>query len=102
WITRDGGKSWNPGGRGMRCEYVPEEQQYEPNGQDVHRLAQCAANPEYMWVQHHNGIFRSTDGAASWTEIKDVKPSVFGFAVAVHPHDPNTALVCQAPQGGEP
>src|SRR5437588_234026 len=33
----------------------------------------------------------STAGAASWSEIKDVKPSVFGFAVAVHPNDPNTA-----------
>ena len=46
WITRDGGKSWDPGGRGMRAEYAPEEQQYEPNGQDVHCLVQCAANPE--------------------------------------------------------
>ena len=44
-----------------------------------------------MWVQHHNGIFRSTDRAASWTEIADVKPSAFGFAVAVHPRDPETA-----------
>jgi hypothetical protein len=91
WITRDGGKSWNICGRGMRAEYQPEEQQSEAIYQDVHCLVQCAANPEYMWVQHHNGIFRSTDGAASWTEIKDVKPSVFGFAVAVHPQKPNTA-----------
>jgi hypothetical protein len=42
-------------------------------------------------VQHHNGIFKSADDAASWTEIKDVKPSAFGFPVAVHPKDPNTA-----------
>src|SRR5256885_13596017 len=54
-------------------------------------LVQCAANPEVFWVQHHNVIFRSSDGARSWTEIKDVKPSVFGFPVAVHPHDPNSA-----------
>ncbi len=91
WITRDGGASWGPGGRGMRAEYFPEEQQYDPNLQDVHCLVQCAANPEVFWVQHHNGIFRSTDGARSWTEIKDVKPSVFGFAVAVHPSNPDTA-----------
>ena len=44
-----------------------------------------------LWVQHHNGIFRSTDGAATWSEITDVKPSTFGFPVAVHPRDPNTA-----------
>ena len=91
WITRDGGKSWDMTGRGMRAEYVPPEVQSEPIAQDVHCLVQCAANPEAFWVQHHNGIFRSTDGAASWEEIKDVKPSVFGFPVAVDPKDPNTA-----------
>ena len=91
WITRDSGKSWVSTGGGMRAEYFPPEQQGDPNVQDVHSLVQCAANPEVFWVQHHNGIFRSTDGAATWTEIKDVKPSVFGFPVAVHPKDPNTA-----------
>jgi hypothetical protein len=44
-----------------------------------------------LWVQHHNGIFRSTDPAAAWSEIANVHPSAFGFAVAVHPRDPETA-----------
>lgn len=46
---------------------------YDPIVQDVHCLVQCPANPDVFWVQHHNGIFKSTDAAASWTEIKDVK-----------------------------
>lgn len=50
WITRDGGKSWNPGGPGMRAEYQPEENQSDNNLQDVHCLAQCATNPEVFWV----------------------------------------------------
>ena len=54
-------------------------------------LAQCLAQPDAMWVQHHNGIFRSTDGAETFSEIRDVKPSVFGFPVAAHPSDPDTA-----------
>ena len=91
WITRDGGRTWQPGGRGMRAEYMPPERQFEPNVQDAHMVAQCPANPDTLWVQHHNGIFRSTDAAASWSEITDVKPSVFGFPVAVHPADHNTA-----------
>jgi hypothetical protein len=91
WTTKDSGKTWKITGSGMRADYFPPEQMGDPNVQDVHCLAQCAANPEYMWVQHHNGIFKSTDEAATWTEIKDVKPSVFGFAVAVHPKDPKTA-----------
>jgi hypothetical protein len=42
-------------------------------------------------VQHHNGIFKSVDGAKSWTEITGVEPSTFGFAVVAHPHDEGTA-----------
>jgi hypothetical protein len=59
--------------------------------QDIHRLVQCAAAPDTMWVQHHNGVFRSTDGARSWREVISIRPAKFGFAVAVHPHDPDTA-----------
>lgn len=91
WVSEDGGVTWRLGGSGMRAEYMPPGQEYEPNSQDPHLIAQCRANPDVLWVQHHNGIFRSTDAAASWIEITGVQPSVFGFPVAVHPHDPDTA-----------
>jgi hypothetical protein len=91
WSTPDGGRNWQSPGRGMRAEYMPIEQQFEPNIQDPHMVAQCRANPEALWVQHHNGIFKSADAGASWNEITDVKPSVFGFCVAVHPKDEKTA-----------
>jgi photosystem II stability/assembly factor-like uncharacterized protein len=91
WTTRDGGQSWELGGRGMRAAYMPPERQGDPLVQDPHILAQCAASPDVMWVQHHNGIFRSTDAGASWQEIEQVDPSTFGFAVAAHPSDPDTA-----------
>jgi hypothetical protein len=91
WTTRDGGNSWRICGKGMRAEYMPPELQFEPNAQDAHLVVQCAASPAALWVQHHNGIFRSTDRAASWSEIANVHPSAFGFAVAVHPRDPETA-----------
>ena len=42
-------------------------------------------------MQHHNGVFRSDDGGTRWSEIEEVPPSVFGFAVAVHPRDPDRA-----------
>ena len=38
-----------------------------------------------LWCQHHNGIWRSVDNAASWQEVTNVPVSNFGFAVAVHP-----------------
>lgn len=91
WNTTDGGQTWRVGGKGMRAEFMPPERQFEPNVQDPHLLAQCRADPDVLWVQHHNGIFRSSDGAASWTEITEVKPSAFGFPVSVHPADPDTA-----------
>jgi hypothetical protein len=91
WRTRDGGASWAHAGTGMRAEFMPPERQYEPNVQDPHLLVQCRAEPDVCWVQHHNGIFHSTDAAATWTELHDVAPSSFGFPVAVHPHDAGTA-----------
>jgi hypothetical protein len=91
WGTRDAGQSWQIGGKGMRAEFMPPERQFDQNIQDPHMMVQCRANPDVVWVQHHNGIFRSEDGAESFTEITDVKPSVFGFAVAVHPKDADTA-----------
>jgi photosystem II stability/assembly factor-like uncharacterized protein len=42
-------------------------------------------------MQHHCGIYRSDDGGDHWLPIEGVAPSAFGFAVAVHPHDPDTA-----------
>lgn len=43
-----------------------------------------------MWMQHHCGIFRSTDAGVTWTQLK-LPVDDFGFAVAVHPRDPLTA-----------
>jgi hypothetical protein len=91
WVTTDAGSTWNCRAEGMRADYMPPEQRHNPNIQDPHRVVQCRAQPDCLWAQHHNGIFRSTDGAASWREITGVQPSSFGFAVAVHPGDPDVA-----------
>ena len=104
WVSEDGGESWEIRAQGMRAEYMPPDQAGEPNAQDPHRLVQCPSVPDVLWVQHHNGIFHSTDAGKSWREIDTVTP-VFGFAVAVHPNDPNTAWFvpgvkdeCRVPQ----
>lgn len=91
WRTRDCGKSWELTADGMRAEFMPPEEAGDPAIQDAHFLAQCAGEPNRFWVQHHNGIFRSDDGAENWTEIAGVQPSAFGFAVAVHPDLGDTA-----------
>jgi photosystem II stability/assembly factor-like uncharacterized protein len=91
WQTADGGETWEQTANGMFAEYMPPEQRENPNIQDVHRLVQCRTAPQRMWVQHHNGVFRSDDGGRNWTALADVPPAVFGFAVAVHPREPDTA-----------
>jgi hypothetical protein len=91
WVTSDAGASWAPSTAGMRAEYMPPERTEEPSAQDPHRIVRCASAPDTLWAQHHNGVFRSTDAGASWQELETLRPSAFGFAVAVHPHDPGTA-----------
>ena len=91
WVTEDGGATWRPSSSGMYAEYMPPQRREDPVAQDVHRLVQCPAAPDAFWVQHHNGVFRSTDGARTWQDVTTIRPSKFGFAVAVHPNDPDTA-----------
>ncbi len=91
WVSEDGGNSWKNRANGMRAEYMPPESAFDPDAQDPHCVVQCSGQPDVWWSQHHNGIFRSSDDLGKWVEIKDVLPSAFGFAVAVHPQNGNTA-----------
>ena len=96
WETRDAGASWTIRSQGMRADYMPPEQALDPAIQDPHRLVACAANFDELWVQHRSGIWRSHDGGSSWVEIEEAGPSTFGFAVAVHPGDAETAYFVPA------
>jgi photosystem II stability/assembly factor-like uncharacterized protein len=91
WRTRDGGATWQVAALGMRSDFVPEELALDPDTQDPHRVVRCGASPDHLWTQHHCGIFRSIDDGDSWSRIDEAGPSTFGFAVAVHPADPDTA-----------
>lgn len=90
WVTQDGGASWQIHAKGMNAAYMPPDRADEQNIQDPHAIVQCASAPDTLWCQHHNGIWRSTDAGAAWHEVK-APLSSFGFAVAVHPADPQTA-----------
>jgi photosystem II stability/assembly factor-like uncharacterized protein len=91
YVTRDGGESWVAKSSGMRAEYVPPEQADDAAVQDPHLIAHCPGEPDTIWAQHHNGVFVTRDGCEQWDEVKDIDPSTFGFAVAVHPDDGDTA-----------
>lgn len=95
WISDDAGDTWSPT-HGMRNEYMPPGEEHNPVTQDPHRLARCAGAPGVVWNQHHNGCFKSIDGGRNWTEITERPPSVFGFAVAAHPTNPDVAWFAPA------
>lgn len=97
WQTRDGGATWANTSEGLDAgAYMPPERRYDGNIQDVHRIAACAAQPDALWLQHHGGLYRSTDGGLRWQAIAAPAPSGFGFAVAAHPVDPDRAWFAPA------
>jgi len=90
WVTENEGESWACSTEGMYAEYMPPERREDGAIQDPHVVVQCRADSEVFWVQHHNGVFRSSDRGASWREIHP-PTSKFGFAAAIHPREPNTS-----------
>jgi hypothetical protein len=108
WRSDDDGKTWRTNATGMFAEYMPPELKDDPNIQDPHRMVQCPSDPETLWVQHHNGIFHSRNGGEQWHHVPNNNPSSFGFGVAVHPREPQTAWFvpavkdeCRVPVNGQ-
>ncbi|WP_077033889.1 sialidase [Pelomonas sp. KK5] len=95
WRTTDGAANWELRAAGMNADFMPPERQTEQNIQDPHLIARCAGEPDVLWTQHHCGIWRSADNGASWQECK-ARPASFGFAVAAHPADGDTAWFAPA------
>ncbi|MCB1050984.1 MAG: exo-alpha-sialidase [Acidobacteria bacterium] len=90
WISQDGGKTFEAAGKGLLATFMPPERQEDPNIQDPHCVSICHDYPEVVWVQHHCGVFRSTDGGRNFKTCA-FEPYQFGFAVQAHPKDPNQA-----------
>jgi hypothetical protein len=91
WRSEDAGESWTVSSTGMRADYMPPELNENEAVQDPHRVVRSPGQPDVLWCQHHNGMWRSTNGGRNWDEIREAPLSRFGFAVAAHPHDGDTA-----------
>ncbi len=91
WTTHDDAESWTLTATGMLADFMPPERAGDGAIQDPHRIVRCSARPEVLWCQHHCGIWRSGDSGATWQRVTSAPLSSFGFAVAVHPQDPDTA-----------
>jgi hypothetical protein len=93
WTTIDGGATWRNFGAGQEAGYVPPEQRGDPNTQDPHRVDQCQSAPQIWWMQHHCGLYRSSDGGENWQKLPAAQPTDFGFPVLADPRNPLRAWV---------
>jgi photosystem II stability/assembly factor-like uncharacterized protein len=91
YVTEDGGATWRPSNQGVRADFLPEK--YPEFGQCVHKVVQSQRNPERMFLQNHWGLYRSDDRGQNWIDIANGVPSDFGFPIAIHPKDPDSAWI---------
>ncbi|MPZ62087.1 MAG: exo-alpha-sialidase [Propionibacteriales bacterium] len=96
--TVDAGASWAPANQGIRATFLPEGEQFPEFGQCVHKVDRHPDRPERLFLQNHDGVYRSDDGGDAWVSIADGLSSDFGFPIVSHPHQPETVYVF--PLGG--
>jgi hypothetical protein len=102
FASSDGGASWvqqgrrsnrsGPAGRLARHWDGVEIRAEDEIFSCVHNLAFGAA-PGLIYMQNHQGVYRSRDGGQLWEEITEGLPSTFGFPVGAHPRDAGTLWV---------
>jgi photosystem II stability/assembly factor-like uncharacterized protein len=95
WLSDDGGASWRHSNTGIVPRYLPEDAQDNPIQHCVHDVRRASGQPERLFMQFHDGVYRSDDAGASWIDIGTgtALPSDFGFPVVVDPADPDSAYV---------
>lgn len=89
--TDDGGRTWTARNNGVRAEFLPDK--HPEFGQCVHKVVHHPSRPERLFLQNHWGLYRSENWGDSWTDIANGVPSDFGFAMQMHPHQPETVYI---------
>jgi photosystem II stability/assembly factor-like uncharacterized protein len=89
--TDDGGKTWRARNNGVRAEFLPDK--HPEFGQCVHKVVQHPSQPGRLFLQNHWGLYRTDDWGDSWKDVANGVPSDFGFAMTMHPHQPETVYI---------
>jgi len=97
--TDDGGKSWTPINKGLRSQFLPDQD--AEVGHCVHHVAMSPKKPGTLFMQKHWDVMRSDDAGDSWHEVSGNLPTDFGFVIDVHAHEPETIYVVPIKSDGE-
>lgn len=89
--TDDGGRNWRARNAGVRAEFLPDK--YPEFGQCVHKVVHPPSRAGRLFLQNHWGLYRSDDWGDSWRDIANGIVSDFGFAMQMHPRDPDTVYI---------
>jgi photosystem II stability/assembly factor-like uncharacterized protein len=89
--TDDGGVTWQPINKGLRSDYLPDED--HEVGHCVHNLAMHPSKPETVFMQKHWDVMRTDNAGEQWHEVSGNLPTDFGFPIGVHAHEPDTIYV---------
>ncbi|MDT4920441.1 MAG: hypothetical protein QOI15_1343 [Pseudonocardiales bacterium] len=95
----DAGASWSASNSGVQVVFAPDR--FPEFGQCVHKVARDPGDPDRLFLQNHNGVYRSDDDGRQWTSIADTLPTDFGFAMVTHPRRPGTAYNFPIIDGGD-
>ena len=97
--TDDGGKTWKPINKGLRSQYIPDQD--AEVGHCVHHIAMNPKKPGTLFMQKHWDVMRSDNAGDQWTEVSGNLPTDFGFVIDVHSHEPETVYVLPIKSDGE-
>ncbi|HZP22707.1 MAG TPA: exo-alpha-sialidase [Terriglobales bacterium] len=97
--TDDGGKSWKPINRGLRSQFLPDQD--SEIGHCVHHVAMHPERPGVLFMQKHWDVLRSDNAGDQWHDVSGNLPSDFGFVIDVHAHEPETIYVVPIKSDGE-
>ena len=97
--TDDGGTTWKPINRGLRSQFLPDQD--SEVGHCVHHVAMHPSRPNVLFMQKHWDVMRSDDAGDNWKEVSGNLPTDFGFVIDVHAHEPETIYVVPIKSDGE-
>lgn len=76
--SEDGGVTWQACNQGLRVFTAGDTSRYL-----THKLAHDPHDPQLLYLQNIDGVYRSVDGATSWQRLEEGLPSTFGFPFGV-------------------